>query len=101
MNETCYGVDLRGVPLTEVWENQINLDYLVGAYQAISETSTDISFWGTADSQGRYWVDKLIGTDDVRLRIEIGQSAAEIKDSWQKEIEAFKAQRRPYLLYEE
>ena len=101
MNETCYGVDLRGVPQTEVWENQINLDYLVSAYQAIHETSPDVSFWGTPDSQGRYWVDKLIGTNDVRLRIELGQSAAEIKDSWYDEIEAFKTQRKPYLLYEE
>ena len=101
MNETCYGVDLRGVPLAEVWENQINLDYLVGAYKAISETAPDMPFWGTPDKEGRYWVDKLVGTDDVRRRIEMGQSAAEIKDSWQEEIEAFKTQRRPYLLYEE
>ncbi|MBR0185861.1 MAG: DUF1343 domain-containing protein, partial [Synergistaceae bacterium] len=71
------------------------------AYQAISETAPDVPFWGTSDKEGRYWVDKLVGTDDVRLRIEMGQSAAEIKDSWQEEIEAFKAQRRPYLLYEE
>ena len=101
MNETCYGVDLRDVPLAEVWENQINLDYLAGAYQAISTTAPDVSFWGTPDKEGRYWVDKLMGTDDVRRRIEMGQSAAEIKDSWQEEIESFKAQRRPYLLYQE
>ncbi len=101
MNETCYGVDLRSVSLTEVWENQINLYYLAGAYKAISETAPDVPFWGTPDKEGRYWVDKLVGTDDVRRRIEMGQSAAEIKDSWQEEIEAFKTQRRPYLLYEE
>ena len=99
MNETCYGVDLRNVPLSEIWENQINLDYLIGAYHAISETTPDVSFWGTPDSQGYYWVDKLIGTDDVRRRIELGQSSSEIKNSWQEEIEAFKLQRRPYLLY--
>ncbi len=99
MNETCYGVDLRNVPLSEIWENQINLDYLIGAYQAISETTPDVSFWGTPDSQGYYWVDKLMGTDDVRRRIELGQSSSEIKNSWQEEIEAFKLQRRPYLLY--
>ena len=101
MNETCYGVDLRDVPLSEIWKNQINLDYLVGAYQAIHETSPDVSFWGNYDSQGRYWIDKLIGTDSVRLKIEMGQSAAEIKNDWQDEIESFKAQRKPYLLYAE
>lgn len=101
MNETCYGVDLRGVPLAEVWKNHINLDYLAGAYQAISKAAPNVSFWGTPDKEGRYWVDKLMGTDDVRRRIEMMQSAAEIKDSWQEEIQAFKAQRRPYLLYEE
>ena len=33
--------------------------------------------------------------------IEEGKTAEEIKASWQEELEAFKEQRRPYLLYKE
>ena len=101
MDETCYGVDLRSVPIDQIWEQGIHLDYLVKAYRAIRESAPEISFWGTPDSQGRYWVDKLIGTDEVRLQIEAGMSAEEIKAGWQDEIEAFKEQRRPYLMYDE
>ena len=66
MDETCFGIDLREVPLTEIWENKINLDYLVGAYQSISEYAPEVSFWGTPDKEGRYWIDKLIGTDEIQ-----------------------------------
>lgn len=101
MDEACYGVDLRGKPIAEIWQQGIHLDYLVEAYQAIQESAPEIAFWGTPDSQGRYWIDKLIGTDEVRKQIEAGMSAEEIKAGWQEEIEAFKQQRRPYLLYNE
>ena len=75
--------------------------YLVEAYRAVHESAPDVAFWGTPDNQGRYWIDKLIGTDEVRKQIEAGVSAEEIKAGWQDEIEAFKQQRRPYLLYNE
>lgn len=38
---------------------------------------------------------------NIRTMIEEGKTADEIKASWQEDIEAFKAQRKPYLLYEE
>jgi uncharacterized protein YbbC (DUF1343 family) len=60
-----------------------------------------VDFFGTPDSQGRYWLDKLCGTDEVRKMIVAGESAAAIKASWQGDVEAFKEQRKPYLLYEE
>lgn len=101
MNEACYGVDLRSKPMAEIWQQGIYLDYLVEAYRAVHESAPDVAFWGTPDNQGRYWIDKLIGTDEVRKQIEAGVSAEEIKAGWQDEIEAFKQQRRPYLLYNE
>ena len=101
MGETCCGVDLRSVPIDRIWEQGIQLDYLVQAYRAIRESAPEVAFWGTPDGKGRYWIDKLTGTDAVRLQIEAGMSAEEIKAGWQDEIEAFKEQRRPYLLYDE
>ena len=99
--EICYGTDLRNIPLSEIWENQICLDYLIDAYREIHEASPEVSFWGTPDKDGRFWIDKLTGTDEVRKQIEAAKSAEEIKSGWQEEIEAFKEQRRPYLLYQE
>ena len=99
--QTCYGKELRELTLEEIWQEQINLTYLVSAYQDLKEKRPDISFFGTPDSNGRYFLDLLCGTDEVRRMIEEGYSAEEIEESWQKDVETFKEQRRPYLLYEE
>ena len=99
--EMCYGRDLRDIPLEQILSEGINLSYLVDAYCAIHDAHPDVSFFGKSDDKGRYWLDKLFGTDAVRLMIEAGMSAEDIRASWQDELEAFKAQRRPYLLYEE
>ena len=45
--------------------------------------------------------DLLMGTTRVRQMIAEGKSADEIKATWQGDVELFKAQRKPYLLYEE
>ena len=43
--------------------------------------------------------DKLAGTDQLRLHIIEGKSEAEIKESWQKDLEIFRNIRAKYLLY--
>ena len=98
--ETCYGVDLREIPIGEIEGAGINLDYLIEAYNAVSEAAPDVDFWGRPDG-GQYWIDKLSGSSLLRTMIEEGRSAQEIKDTWQEDLEAFKEQRRPYLLYKE
>ena len=49
----------------------------------------------------RPFFERLIGTDYVRKMIEQGKDADEIKAMWKEDVEKFKVQRRPYLLYEE
>ncbi len=44
-------------------------------------------------------MDKLAGTDKLRKAISSGQSALQIKNSWQQGLQQFKAKRKPYLLY--
>ena len=99
--EICWGIDLRDVPIGDIWDAGINVSYLVDAYHAVMETSPGRSFWGSADGNGQYWIDNLSGSSDLRQMIEDGATAEEIKDSWQEDITAFREQRRPYLLYEE
>ncbi len=49
----------------------------------------------------RNFFELLIGRGDIRAMIEQGKSAAEIKATWAADVENFKKQRRPYLLYKE
>ncbi len=47
------------------------------------------------------WLAKLSGTDRLRRMIVDGASPEEIIAAWSGDVAAFKAQREPYLLYEE
>ncbi|MBH0036924.1 exo-beta-N-acetylmuramidase NamZ family protein [Pseudoalteromonas sp. SWN166] len=86
-NQTVQGLDLRQANITG-----LNLTYLINAYTELSKSN--ISFFERAD-----FMDKLAGTNKLRLAIEAGQSEAQIKQSWQAGLAQFKAQRAPYLLY--
>ena len=99
--QTCYGKDLREIPLAQILDEHFNLDYVIDTRNIMKIQNPGISFFGNPDGDGHYWIDYLCGTDRIRLMIEEGRSAEEISASWQEEVEAFKAQRRPYLLYEE
>ncbi|MBQ1492698.1 MAG: DUF1343 domain-containing protein, partial [Blautia sp.] len=98
--ETCYGRDLRNIPIEEIWEKGIDLSYLIEAYQAYQRVQGEGSFFARLYG-GTYWIDNLFGTDRVRRMIEEGHTAEEVEASWQDEVEAFKEARRPYLLYAE
>lgn len=56
--------------------------------------SIDDDFFQRAD-----FMDKLAGTDALRLAIQAGMSQAEIKKMWQQELTHYRKQRQPYLLY--
>lgn len=98
-NEICYGEDLRNIPIENILSDGINPDYLVRAYSAVKGKLQNESFWGTPDENGRYWIDKLSGSDKLRIMIENGSTAQEIKASWKDDIDFFKKQREPYLIY--
>ena len=98
-DEACYGRDLRSLPLEDIQNAGINLDYLIDAYHAVTEKDSSVSFWGTKYNDGHYWIDYLMGCDTVRLQIEEGLSGQEIKTSWADELSKFKEKRREYLLY--
>ena len=101
LGQECYGVDLGGIPLESIWQEGINIDYLVSAYQDMQAVHPEVSFFGEPDQNGRYFIDLLAGTTDVRAQIEAGWSADEIEAAWAGDVEDFKQQRAPYLLYEE
>lgn len=98
--QTCYGLDLSEIPVEQIWEEGIQYEYLIDAYNTLKETNPSVNFWGNKDKNGHYWIDLLMGTDSVRLLIEQGADAGTIKASYEEEVSQFLKQRQPYLLYE-
>jgi len=87
----CYGVNLTTLSDEEIWTRGIDLSYLIDAYRNLK----------MGDRFFRPFFEKLIGVDYVRKMIEQGKNADEIKAMWRKDVEKFKQQRSPYLLYDE
>ena len=98
--EVCYGKDLSDIPLEDIWAAGIDLNYIIDAYNDFHEANPDLDFFDSPTNGVKNWIDYLSGSDDLRKQIIAGHSAEEIKASWQSDIEAFKARREPYMLYE-
>jgi uncharacterized protein YbbC (DUF1343 family) len=92
LNQYCYGVNLQISPPDSVlFSHGIDLSYLVDAYKNLH----------IGDAFFSSFFERLIGVQYVRQMIETGKSAAEIKACWKNDVEKFKKQRKPYLLYPE
>jgi uncharacterized protein YbbC (DUF1343 family) len=91
LNQICYGVDLRNLSDSVIWEKQFDLNYLIEAYRNL-----DIG-----EKFFTSFFRLLIGNNEVKQMIMDGFSADEIKEKWKTVVEQFKIRRRPYLLYEE
>jgi uncharacterized protein YbbC (DUF1343 family) len=91
LNKRCYGVDLRQVSDEEIREKGLDLSYLMDAYNNLQ----------MGDKFFTPFFEKLIGVDYVRRMIREGRPVAEIKAMWRDDVEKFRKQRQPYLLYEE
>lgn len=91
MNKICYGVDLRNVADEDIFEKGFDLSYIIDAYNNLN---LDDHFF-------RPFFEKLVGVDYIRKMIKDGKSANEIKLMWKDDVENFKKQRKPYLLYKD
>lgn len=91
LDRTCFGVDLRNVTDEEIFKKGFDLTYVIDAYNNLN---LDDHFF-------RPFFEKLVGVDYIRKMIKEGKSADEIKQMWKGDVEQFKQQRKPYLLYAE
>ncbi|MBS5796997.1 MAG: DUF1343 domain-containing protein [Dysgonomonas mossii] len=91
LNQKCYGVDLRNISDEDIYKKGIDLAYIIDAYKNLN----------MGDKFFTPFFEKLIGVSYVRDMIKQGKSASEIKEMWKDDVENFKNQRKPYLLYEE
>lgn len=87
-DQVCYGVDLRNSEVPDGF----TLSYFLHFYQKSGQGE---QFFARAR-----WFDQLLGTDKVRKEIIAGKGEAEIKAGWQAELDAYKAIRAKYVLYQ-
>jgi len=85
----CRGEDLRGFEPEGGW-NRVHLEFLLDAYARYPRKEE--FFTG--------YFETLAGTTDLRLQIEAGWSAAQIRKSWQPGIGEYMRKREKYLIYE-
>ncbi len=91
--ETCYGqvVAMNDEEGLMINGKGIKLIWLVKAYDWYPEKE---KFFNS-------FFEKLAGTKELRKQIENGTSIADIKKSWQKDLDVFKKIRKKYLLYKD
>lgn len=91
LNQKCYGVDLRNIPDKQIQKNGLDLSWVIDAYNNLQ----------IGESFFTPFFEKLIGVDYVRKDIIEGKSVKKIKAKWVNDVQKFKKQRKPYLLYDE
>lgn len=82
----CYGEDLKDEKL----EGKVSLKWLIKAYSNATDKSL---VFNTANFT------KHAGTDQLQKQIEAGLTEAEIKATWQDDLNRFKKIREKYLIY--
>ena len=93
LDRECHGMDLREKPIEDIWDEGINLEYVVSAFK---DLDIGDEFFGKNN-----FFTLLAGVGYFKEMILDGSDADNIKARWKDEAEAFKAKRRPYLLYPE
>jgi uncharacterized protein YbbC (DUF1343 family) len=84
-NKLCYGIDLRN----EIPDRKINLNYLFTMYKAYP-------------NKEKFFIpyfDILAGTKTLKQQIKDGLTEEQIRESWKKDLDAYKEMRKKYLLY--
>ena len=93
MNPKFKGIEVQGLDLRDSTIKGLDLSLFITAYKTF--TQNEQTFFERAG-----FMDKLAGTDKLRLAIEAGQTEQQIKQSWQQDLARFKQQRAAYLLYQ-
>lgn len=93
--QKCYGWNLSGTneEILADLNNQMQLKYFLNAYKLFPGKDTFFL--------KNNFINKLAGNDVFQQQIKDGKSEAEIKQSWEPGLTAFKAIRKKYLLYDD
>lgn len=91
--QECLGRNLRDLPFEDILRQGIDLRFVEDAFRSVG-SSPDFF-------QPNNAFEKRVGVDWIARMLLDGFSSADIEARWQPDIEAFKALRRPYLIYPE
>ena len=86
-DKVCYGEDLREGEAVY----SLDLSYLIDYFNIFDN---DSSFFDRAN-----YFDLLAGSDQLRNQLLAGKSAAQIRDTWEVDLEKYMVMRDKYLLY--
>lgn len=92
-SQECLGRNLRDLPFEDILRQGIDLRFVEDAFRSVG-SSPDFF-------QPNNAFEKRVGVDWIARMLLDGFSSADIEARWQPDIEAFKALRRPYLIYPE
>lgn len=85
-NNVCYGLNLQEVQS----EPKLMLKFILELYAVFPDK----------DKFFNSYFEKLAGTSELRKQIQSGMTEDEIRASWKKELDDYKAKRQLYLLYQ-
>lgn len=101
-NQLCYGWNLSA-PLDQIRkkiDGRLQLGYLLEAYKLFPDKQQFFILPKSGNADGAFF-NKLAGNNTLMQQIIAGKTEAEIRQSWQKDLEAFKLIRKKYLMYED
>jgi uncharacterized protein YbbC (DUF1343 family) len=86
--QLCYGLDLSRI---DAEKQRFTLKYIIDFYNRAVEKDKFIL--------GTNFIDKLYGSDQLRLQLKTNVPENRIRASWQPALEAYKLNREKYVLY--
>ncbi len=89
-NKVCNGYDLKCLGIIEI--NKLNIDWIIQAKTLLGDSIIFID-------QPSFF-DRLAGTSTLRQHILNNVPEEEIRNSWETDLERFRAIRKKYLLYD-
>lgn len=89
-NQLCHGYDLRLVAK----DKGFHLDWLLDCHRQFSTPEQPLN-WIRQNT----FFDRLAGTDQLRLQMSEGKSEAEIRASWQEDLQQYRQIRQKYVMY--
>jgi len=101
-DQLCYGWNLFGTneDILKLVDNKVQLKYLLEAYKLFPDKENFFLKVKTGNPDLAFF-NKLAGNKELMQQIKDGKSEAEIRASWQPKLQAFKAIRKKYLMYED
>lgn len=99
-DQLCYGWNLYGTneEVLKQVDNKVQIKYLLEAYRLFPEKENFFNIPKTGNPLNNAF-NRLAGNKELMEQIKAGKTEAEIRQSWEPGLQAFKKIRKKYLLY--